>query len=275
MAKRSAVFWVAIGVGGLCAVCSMGTVGLLALGVLADDGASSTTPSGRPATTTSAATGRIPTGHTPGLFPGMPGWLPSGRGVAIPDAELDDGPRGLWWAPQMNGANTTCRLKVFFADGRYADGLRPGGPFLEDLEGQAAENGSTGVGSFDVSGDTITVRHDGFTSTDPYGTGEDDSGAYFSIGQLKHRPLTAPSTDQVVGHWKGAGSDYRFGDDGTFESGQLAQGVLAGAGHRGTWVQEGHLLMLTPVGAPGWITTIAMTPDARFLIIGGTLLSRE
>lgn len=220
--------------------------------------------------------GRIPTGNTPGVFPAMVGWLPSGRGLPIPDAQLTtSGPRGLWWAPQLNGSYTTCRLKVFFADGKYADGIRPGGPFLEDLDGQAAENGSTGVGSFGVSGNAITIRHDGYTSTDPYSTGTDDAGSWFSIGQLKHRPLVAPSSHQVVGHWKGAGSEYHFNSDGTFDLGQIVGGISGGATHRGTWVQEGYLVMLTPADHPRWINTIAATPDGRFLVIGNTLFARQ
>jgi hypothetical protein len=271
MAKRSALFWGGIAVASVCGVCSVGTLGLMVLGVLVGD--SDSTERTRSATEV-AGRSAIPLGDSPGLFPGMPGWKPSGRGQRIPDAELDGAPRGLWWAPRMDMANTTCRVILFMPDGVYADGPRPGGPWLVDLEGQRAENGTTGVGTYEVSGGTITMKHDGFSSTDPFTTGEDDSGEYFAIGSLKYRPIAPVSRDALVGTWKTAGSQYVFHDDGTFEMGQVSLEVRAGATHKGRWTLDGYLLMLEPSDGAWWITTVGSTVGGRFLIIGNTLHSR-
>lgn len=271
MAKRSALFWVGIAAASVCGVCSVGTLGLMALGVVAGD-ADSTESSSSAAEV--AGGSAIPLGNSPGLFPGMPGWKPSGRGQRIPDAELDGAPRGLWWAPRMNQAESTCQVMLFMPDGVYADGPRPGGPWLFDLEGQRAENGTTGVGTYEVSGDTITMKHDGFSSTEPFSTGDDDSGEYFAIRQLKFRPIAPVSRDALVGTWKTAGSQYVFHDDGTFEMGQVSLGAWAGGTHKGRWTLDGYLLMLEPSDGAGWITTVGATVGGRFLIVGYTLHSR-
>lgn len=269
MAKRSTLFWVGIGAASLCGLCSLGTLGMMALGVVAS--------AGEPAASapSSAGTSSIPTSDTPGLFPGMPGFRPSGRGRQLPDAEFDGAPRGLWWALRMNGADTRCQEIAFFEDGVYADGPRPGGPYLVDVDGQRAQNGTTGVGTFEVSGDTITLKHDGFSSTDPLSSGDDDDGPWFAIGQLKYRPVTAPSRDGLVGAWKAAVGGYVFRADGTFEMGQVAVGAMAGATHAGRWTLDGYLLMLEPTDGAGWITTVGSTVGDRFLIVGDTLHSRQ
>jgi hypothetical protein len=244
----------------------------MALGVVAGDAG----PAGTGTGATGVAEGSaIPFGDSPGLFPGMAGWKPSGRGKTIPEAELDGAPRGLWWAPRMDGFKTTCRIFVFLPDGTYADGPRPGGPWLVDLEGQSAEKGYTGVGTFEVSGDSITMSHDGFSSTDPFSVGEDDTSEYFMIGQMKHRPISPVSRDGLIGAWKSAGSRYVFHDDGTFEMGQVALEVGAGASYRGKWTLDGYLLMLEPSQGPGWISFVGATVGGRFLIVGNVLHSRE
>ncbi|GMU60228.1 MAG: hypothetical protein AMXMBFR34_19910 [Myxococcaceae bacterium] len=267
MAKRSALFWAAVTVGTLCGACTLGTAALMALGVVASDDEQPASPS--------ATSSAIPTGDTPGLFPGMPGWKPSGRGTAIPEAAFDGAPRGLWWAPRMDGAQTSCRVILFLADGTYADGPRPGGPRLIDLEGQRAENGTTGVGTFDVSGGSITMRHDGFSSTEPLTSGDDDDGTWFAIRSLKYRPVAEVPRDTLVGTWKTAGSRYVFHDDGTFEMGQVSLEAWAGASRKGRWTLDGYLLMLEPFDNAGWITTVGSTVGGRFLIVGDTLHSRE
>lgn len=152
---------------------------------------------------------------------------------------------------------------------------RPGGPYLVDVDGQRAQNGTTGVGTFEVSGDTITLKHDGFTSTDPLSSGDDDDGPWFAIGQLKYRPVTAPSRDGLVGAWKAAVGGYVFRADGTFEMGQVSAGAMAGGTHAGRWTLDGYLLMLEPTNGASWITTVGSTIGDRFLIVGDTLYSRE
>lgn len=271
MAKRSTLFWVGIAAASVCGLCSLGTLGLMALGLVA---AGDDAPAASSASAAAPTTGAIPTGNTPGLFPGMPGFRPSGRGVRIPDADFDGEPRGLWWALRMGGAETRCQVIAFFEDGTYADGPRPGGPYLVDVEGQRAENGTTGVGSFEVMGDTITMKHDGFSSTDPLSSGDDEDGEWFAIRQLKFRPVSVPSRDVLVGTWKTAGSRYVFHDDGTFEMGQVSLEAWAGQKRTGRWTLDGYLLMLEPTDGPGWITTVGSTVGERFLIVGDVLHSR-
>lgn len=271
MAKRSALFWAGVVGASACGLCSASAVGLMLLGAVVD--APATASDARPATAPTPR-GRIPTGHTPGFFPGMPGWLPSGRGTAIPPATFEGEPRGLWWAPRMNLAQTSCQLVVFLPGGVYADGPRPGGPLLVDLEGQRAENGVTGVGTYSVSGGTITMAHDGYRSTDPLSDGEDDAGPWFAIRHLKYRPVSPVSSDTLIGTWTAGGSRFVFHADGTFESGQVSVELGAGAAHQGRWTLDGYLLMLEPAGAPGWITTVGTTVDERFLILGNALHAR-
>ncbi len=83
---KSALFWILMAAGASCAVCSgLSLVVLVAAGSSGDSLQASDVQA-------------LPRGETPDLFPGSPGFLPSGRGVQIPDAELVDGqPQGLWW----------------------------------------------------------------------------------------------------------------------------------------------------------------------------------
>lgn len=273
-AGKGTLFWVLVASAGACALCSLSTLGLLALGLVGSDDAPTTVTTPM---VVSASSGAIPTGDTPDLFPGSPGWLPSGRGVPIPEPELTDGrPQGLWWFPQMQGTKMASMRIIFLPDGTRATHPRPGGPLLFDLEGQKAQRGQTGVGTFEVNDGVITQHYDGFTSTGELSSGEDAEGAWFNIGQMRYRPLAPPRTERLIGTWKSAGGTYVFRDDGTFESGHITDtGVwTVASGGQGTWVHDGYLLQLRPNGAPGWITTIGATGD-DFLVIGTVLYKRE
>ncbi|MCU0702268.1 MAG: hypothetical protein MUC96_37705, partial [Myxococcaceae bacterium] len=180
--KNSKVLWLVLGIAGLCAACTMMTAALATLGLLTDD--TSTPPVSGPSSFSSEL---LPRGETPDLFPGSPGWLPSGRGVELPDPSADDsGPRGLWWS----GSTTTI---LFLGDGTRASNPRPGGGALFDIEGQRRQPGTTGVGTFHVEAGSITQRHDGFTSTHPYDFGDDSLGPYMNIGAARYRPLSPPT----------------------------------------------------------------------------------
>ncbi len=236
-------------------MCSVLTLLLLVVGGASTD-ALGTAPG-------SATTSLLPRGHTPDLFPGRPGFLPSGQGVDIPAAAVVDGrPEGLWWRWQMDSFNKARALvTLFLPDGTCATNPRPGGGFLFDLEGQRAQRGRTGVGTFEVANGTITQRIDGFTSSDAFESGTDGDGAFFKVGAARYSPLTPPTADQLVGTWKeSSGYRYVFGAGGAFGS--------------GTWQLEGYLLELRPADRPSWIATVGMTGDS-FLVMDGAIYSRQ
>ena len=267
---RSAIFWILLATGASCATCTVLTLGLMGLGLLAGDDVK-TASSGSTSTSTS---GRLPTGNTPNLYPGSPGWLPSGRGVAIPDAQVVDGkPEGLWWHWQSSGASRmNAGLILFLPDGTRASNPRPGGGRLFDLEGQRAQPGSTGLGTFEVDDGKLIQHYDGDTSTDPF----EETSEGFSLGPQKHMPLAPPTEDNLVGSWATPGGKFIFRSDGTFESGLVDVGsdyTLAG-GSKGMWMLDGYLIQLQQTGGPSWITTIGMTGD-DFMVMGTAIYNRK
>ncbi len=259
---RSAIFWILVVLGVSCAGCSALTVGLMGLGLLAGDE--------RPASSGTAAPRRsgsaLPTGNTPDLFPGMPGWLPSGRGVSIPAAEVsDERPVGLWWTGQLEANGTMIARRVLFlSDGTRASNPRPGGGDLFDLEGQRAQRGNTGLGTFEVEDGVISEHVEGINTRNPFRSGNDGEGPWFEISATRYRPLTPPTDADLVGTWKGPGVKYVF----------RAEGTVVAAGAPGTWVLDGYLLQLSPSGAPGWITTVGLTGN-DLLVVGPSVCKRE
>lgn len=265
MKGKNTVMWVVLAVVGACVGCT-GLIGALALfGLVSED---QTAARALPVTAAS-----IPTGHTPDLFPGMPGWLPSGNGVEIPEARLvDDRPEGLWWLFQANGSS---ELIILLPDGTRATNPRPGGGMLFDVEQQRAQRGHTGVGTFQIDDGKIVQHYDGFDSTDPFESGNDDSdGEWFKIGGAKYAPLFVVSPSELAGTWKGNGSKFVFHDDGTYQSGQIVSTdeFVANSVQSGTYVVEGHLLSVTPNDRRGWIGTIGRW--GSLLLINGTVYSR-
>lgn len=271
--KKSPLFWIILATAGGCLGCSMLSAALLFLGLFTTDSVSA------PVSVSAApSAGTLPTGETPDLYPGSPGWLPSGRGVEIPAAEvIDDKPVGLWWTfqTQMDGTGRA-GLILFLADGTRATGPRMGGGGLFDREGHRAQRGTTGLGTFEVADGIITQHYDGFTSTDPLTFGDDDGGPWLSIGAARYWPLSPPSEESLVGTWKSAGGKYVFRADGTFESGHItsAGDLIAAVGGQGTWQLDGYLIAIRPNGAPGWISTIGATGN-RFLVLGNSVYDRQ
>lgn len=257
--KKSPWVWVVVAIGGSCALCGMSALGLMALGLMAEDGPVSGAPP------RSVARGpSLPTGETPDLFPGMPGWLPSGRGVPMPEPEVVGGrPVGLWYSAysQPSGGMQAVHT-LFLEDGTVATNPRPGGGTLFDLEGQRAQRGVTGLSTFDDS--------EGFDS------GEDASGPWFTLGKQRFRALTFATDDAIVGTWLGSGSRYVFRADGTYESGTITstgEWVLAAHAH-GTWVLDGYLIQVRPSDALPWINRVAFSgPD--FMALGSVLHQRQ
>lgn len=218
------------------------------------------------------ASGEIPTGDTPQLFPGSPGWLPSGKGSVIPDAELNAGePQGLWWFPQLDSTGVMdANVELYLPDGTYVMRPRPGGPFLFDLDGHRA-TGST-IGTFKRDGDEITRTYDRFTHTDPFTRGEDDEGRWFSVGASKRRPIAPVKREQLMGAWRSGSSTYEFREDGTVTIG--INNELAVGAQTATWKLDGYLMLVTPTNAPPWIQFIGSTGDKRFLVVGNRLYAR-
>lgn len=264
------MFWVVLAVVGACGGCSLLTGAVLFLGLFTTD--SVTAP-----TVTAASSGKIATGETPGLYPGTPGWLPSGRGVPIPESQVVDGrPEGLWWRFQLQtSGRASAFVFLFLEDGTRATFPRPGGGVLFDIEGQRKQPGTTGLGTYEVGEGTITQHHDGFDSTDPLTWGTDDGGPWMKIGGAKYGALEFANEDHLLGEWVGAGSKFVFHDDGSYESGQIVDtGEWVGAtSMKGTWQLDGYLIEFRPQGAPSWIGTVAKAN--HLLLINTTVYSRE
>jgi len=217
-----------------------------------------------------------PTGETPELYPGMPGWLPSGRGVPIPAARLvDNKPQGLWWTTSY-GSGTRAVTFVFLPDGIHASNPRYGGGTLVDIEGQKRQPGANGVGSFSISGKTITREYDGHRNTESYSTTADNWSEIFKIGAAVFRPITAPTKQTLAGTWTVAGTKYVFRPGDTYEMGQVVSGGGWAAGSRvtGAYSVDGHLVVLRPQGAPITITPIAFV-GRDLILINGLLYRRS
>ncbi len=262
------MFWILVVAGVSCAVCSAMTLGVMGLGLIAGDDVSSSRP----------RSGGLPTGNTPDLYPGGVGWLPSGRGVPIPEARVVDGrPEGLWWHWQTTSASKmNAGLILFLADGTRATNPRLGGGLAFDLEGQRAQRGSTGVGTFEVNDGKLVQHGDGYTSTDDFETGSDRDGDFFKTGAARHMPLAPPTEDGLIGTWGTPGGKFVFNADGTYESGLVDVGrdYTLAAGSRGRWLLDGYLIQFQPNGGPSWISIIGATGD-RFIVIGSSIYDRK
>lgn len=267
MKGKNTVWWVALAVTFTCGGCTLLTSAVLFLGLFSVDASSA------PAAVTKArARSTLPRGETPELFPGSSGWLPSGRGEPMPRARVEaDRPEGLWWRFDGQGR---AQILLFLEDGTRASNPRPGGGVLFDREGQRAQRGTTGLGTFEVSEGMMSEHHDGFDSTHPLTWGSDDDGEWIKIGQAKYVALEFVTEDDIVGSWKGQGGRYVFHDDGTFESGHLVNTAefAAGVGMKGHWELEGYLISLEPNGAPGWISTISRS--GSLLLLNTSVYSR-
>ncbi len=236
-------------------------------------------PSNMPTSAPSASSSeRLPTGDTPDLFAGSPGWLPSGRGIPIPPARIVSGrPQGLWWYYQADGSRLGMSVKsvVFLADGVTASSPRFGAGDLIDVEGQRAQRGNTGVGTFTVSGGVITQDRDGYRNSDPFTSGTDGDGPFFKAGARLYRALRPATSAHLLGSWRAPGVQYVFRADGTYLDGTLDDDEAtrrATPGGRGRWQLDGYLLELRPNSGSSYITTIGATGD-KYLVIGNAVFS--
>jgi hypothetical protein len=214
--------------------------------------------------------GGTPTGNTPDLHPGMPGWLPSGRGISIPPSQLVDGkPQGIWWTTSY-GAGNRAMTFVFLPNGIHASNPRYGGGNLADIDGQRRQPGANGVGPFTIAGGQITREYDGHRSVDAYATGTDSSGQFFKIAGGTYRPVSAPTPQSIVGTWTVTGTRYVFHSNGSYESGQVASGPgwVAGSRVAGSYSVDGHLVVLRPQGVPITITPMGLVARDLLLING-------
>lgn len=201
---------------------------------------------------------KLPRGETPGLFPGMPGWLPSGRGIKIPPAKIVNGkPQGIWWTPYSSTVfEASPTIVLYMPDGVRAKGPRLGAGDLFDLEGQRATAGDNGIGSFTIADGKITeVGYGRFTND--FKTGKDADSEYFTISSGKWRPVVPVTSQTIAGKWRSQGAQVVFHPDGTFEMGALqSDGDWAvGARTAGKYYFEGYLLMFAPEGRPSYIVT--------------------
>lgn len=222
--------------------------------------------------------GKIPTGNTPDLISGTPGWLPSGKGVPIPAAAIVNGkPVGLWWKWYYDAGTSRTKsvIHIYLPDGTRASNPRLGGGLLFDLAGQKAQRGATGVGTFSITNGQIVEMYDGFENKAEFVAGKDSSGVFFKIGGGSFRPLTLATTQEIVGQWKGAGVEYRFKSDGTYETGMAqGNGDFAVVGHAvGRYVVDGYLIQLVPSDGASYITIIAKSGTG--LVIGSESFTKR
>ncbi len=220
----------------------------------------------RPVPAQATLRGAIRTGDTPDLYPGMPGWLPSGKGVPIPAPAIIKGsPVGMWFKTQYESTTFNNRpvLHIYLADGTRASNPRLGGGLIFDIEGQRKQKGVTGLGTFAISDGQIVENYDTFKKRAAFSIGDDSTGKFFKVDGAKFRPLIALTNQSIVGHWGGPGIDYKFKSDGTFESGMThANGDWAVANfHSGTFILDGYLIMFTPKDGPSTVTTIGRSGD--------------
>jgi hypothetical protein len=225
----------------------------------------------RPAT--SAAKGVIRTGNTPDLYPGMPGWLPSGNGRAIPAAKLVDGkPVGMWYEGSVQPKSTTTTeynlsKTIFFADGTMVRYPRFGGGMKADIEGQKAKPANAkNVGTWSISDGKMTFDVGGFHHVEKFTTGKDSSGVYFQLGSERYQPCE-PVTDAFLqGSWKMASSQPRtFGANGSL--------TIGGSPVQGKYALDGYLLAIDN-GSQYIVDAIfKLTKDA--IVIGGSVYHRQ
>ncbi|MCC7229522.1 MAG: hypothetical protein IT203_03945 [Fimbriimonadaceae bacterium] len=236
------------------------------------------TPSEDTGAAAASGSGKIPTGNAPDLFPGSVGWLPSGRGVPIPAPTISNGkPVGLWWKFTYDPVATRTKaiIHIYLADGTRASNPRLGGGMIYDLAGQRAQKGNTGVGTFEISGGQIVERYDGFENKAPFTVGSDSAGKLFKIGGAGFHPLLPMTNQTIVGQWKGPGADYKFNADGTYETGMAhSNGDWAITGfNTGTYVMDGHLIMLMPKNAPRTVNVLGKS--GNLLIMGDTFYEKR
>lgn len=236
------------------------------------------TPTPTPPPTTDDGT-HLPTGNTPDLYFGSVGWMPSGRGVKIPTTRIANGkPEGMWWrytSGGMNGNQMIPLLMVYLPDGTHAVNPRFGSGALYDVDGQRAQHGSTGVGTFTIKDGKISETTDGYTHENPFKSGTDKDGPWFEIGAGRHYPLELVAAKDLVGRWKSPSGKFVFNANGTYESGNVIinREVTVAQGSQGRWQADGYLLAIRPGQAREYITSVGRT--GKFLIIGTTVYARE
>lgn len=222
-----------------------------------------------PATTTTAS--KIPFGNTPSLYPGMPGWLPSGKGAPIPLPAIVGGkPQGVWYeltSPAF--ATLNVEMNVYLPDGRYASTPRFGGPMLLDYDAQRNAPGATGTGVFSVSEGRMTFTSGNFKGNGAFSHGKNSEGVFFKFGEHIYRPLMPVTAKTLSGRWKAVGVEYIFHEDGTFSRRALHTDGETAVGQRdtGTYVVDGYLIHLKPANARDWIEKTGMG-SGKYLIIG-------
>ncbi len=215
-----------------------------------------------PATSPVTSASPIPTGPPSNLYPGMPGWLPSGLGLPVPAAALVDGkPVGLWWRPATNPGFAV--VHIYLPSGVRASNPRLGGPRLYDWEGQRRQPGATGVGTFEIGGGQIVERYDGFENRDAYTVNKDS----FQIGAARFSPVEPVTATSILGWWKGQDENFEFRPDGS-----MTYGVDSING-KGRYTFDGYLLHIQPERGPGWVQLIGHT--GVFLIRGTSILQRR
>lgn len=226
------------------------------------------------AETTSSA-GGTPTGNTPTLYPGMPGWLPSGKGLPIPESGIVNGkPQGVFWTTSY-GSGTKATMFVFLPSGIHASNPRFGGGKLFDAEGQKAQPGVNGVGPWSISGGKMTRKYDTFSRTETYTIGKDASGAFFKEGAALFRPLDPMTKAGIVGTWRFPGRKYVFNANGTYEFGQVetGDGWAAGSNVSGTYTVDGYLVVMRQKDGPTIITPMG-TPGPGLMIVNGVFYKK-
>lgn len=231
----------------------------------------------KPTTSGDPNTGKAPTGDTPGYFPGMPEWRPSGRGVSLPATGIVNGrPQGLWYKSDTLSSMPSATRYVFFPDGTYLTNPRWGGGHIIDIQAQRQIT-PTSTGTYTIANGKLSTQTSGFKSrADAFSHGKDQYGFFFKQGAAIYRELRAPSTKTLVGKWRAMSTQYVFRADGTFEFGQVTSGNdwIAGSNWGGTYFIDGHLVVMQYTGRHTTVVPIGIVSDKQILI-GTTLLVRS
>jgi len=220
--------------------------------------------------------GKAPTGDTPGKFPGMPDWRPSGRGTPLPKTEIVDGkPQGLWYLVNYMSSVPRATMYAFLPNGVYCTNPVWGGGNLVDVDLQRRTS-PAGVGTYSVTGSVLSLQSTGYEARRAaFSFASDESGLFFKHGESVFRELKLPTTSAIVGRWRSMGTQYIFNSDGTFEMGQVASGDnwVSGSNSTGRFVIDGILVVLEHRGMT--VIVPVGVVSAKQLLIGSALFVRS
>lgn len=227
----------------------------------------------------SKSTSKIPTGDTPQLSMGQPGWLPSGRGEKLPDPTIsDDKPIGLWWISSKAKSGKSVYMPVAFTpSGIWTMGVILGGPDLIDIEAQKKDEDLKGyISPFSIKGDKMAVHFEGSNTEESYKHGRDSQGLFLEIDSERFRPLYRLTDQSIAGTWGDeTGGEITYNLDGT---GRIKRPNTSEDDVRQfTWTLEGYLVSMNVKGETSEFRLIQLIGqiDPNKFMLGPLLLTKK